>query len=226
MQGTPFIPKRCYLCGKPIVGTYYTDWAGHCVCASHKSTLTQCVSCSQFCDRHAKSIGRGKMVCTHCQKNRIDHEEAKKIVQYIQNLYSKTPIGRIEGWRLKMGSADAMFRLGKDDKAQGYAQDGGNEYTIYILRDVSRVEFARVLAHEMLHVYQFIRHISPARAKCEGFCNLGSYYVLSSIKNPEAKAAIERFMQDSSPIYGTGFRDMLVYYKRGGWNAAIKHLKE
>lgn len=225
MAGASTNPIRCYICGKQIVGKYYIDWAGHCVCASHMSTLAHCSICRQFCDHHAKAIGRGMMACQHCQKYRIEQAEAGKVIQYIQHLYSQTPLGRIEGWQLKMANAEAMFRLTKDDKARGLAQATGNKYTIYILRDLSQVAFAQVLAHEMLHVYQYARHLTPPQPRYEGFCNLGSYYVLTAIGNPEAKAAIEGLRKDASPIYGAGFRDMLSCYTSGGWDAAIRHLR-
>lgn len=52
---------------------------------------------------------------------------------------------------------------------RGLARSVGTDYTIYIFRELSRVAFVQVLAHEMLHVYQYINGINPPKSKCEGF---------------------------------------------------------
>ena len=210
------------------MGKYYTDWAGHCVCESHFATLTKCSVCGAFCDRHARDIGMGMKVCTHCQQYRIEQPDAKKIIAYIQSLYEKTPLGKIRGWALKMVDVSTLFKMCKDTKARGLAQAIGEKYTIFILRDLSQIAFAQVVAHEMLHIYQYMRHISSSTSKCEGFCNLGSYFVLSSIRSlerdSEVQAAIQSLLKDPSPIYGDGFREVLTEYQKGGWEAAIKHI--
>ena len=73
-----------------------------------------------------------------------------------------------------------------------------------------------------------MHHISPSAPKCEGFCNLGSYVVLSSIKAQEKASEVQTAMQcllkDPSPIYGDGLREVLSEYTRGGWEAAIKYI--
>lgn len=219
---------HCYICGKRITGKYYTDWAGHCVCESHFATITRCAVCGAFCNKHAKDIGMGMKVCTHCQQCRIEQPEAKRIIGYIQNLYERTPLGKISGWTLKMVDANMLFKMSKDDKTRGLARAIGEEYTIFVLRELSQIAFAQVVAHEMLHIYQYLRHISPSAPKCEGFCNLGSYVVLSSIKVPgkdsEIQEAIQCLLKDPSPIYGDGLREVLSKYKKGGWEAAIKYI--
>lgn len=219
---------RCYTCGKRITGKYYTDWAGHCVCESHFATLAKCSVCGVFCDKHAKDIGMGMKVCTHCQQYRVEQSDAKEIITYIQSLYEKTPLGKISGWTLKMVDVSTLFKMCKDRKARGLAQAIGEKYTIFIWRELSQIAFAQVVAHEMLHIYQYMQHISSSASKCEGFCNLGSYFVLSSIKSPErdseVQAAIQCLLKDPSPIYGDGFREVLTEYQKGGWEAAIKHI--
>lgn len=212
---------NCLYCGKRIIGRYYYDWAGHTVCEKHFANIVTCASCGQYCDAHAKDIGMGMKVCTHCQKYRIEQADSDKVINFIKSLYAQTEIGQITNWHLKMVSAEKMYQLTHDKGTRGLAQAVGSDYTIFIYRELSRVAFAQVLAHEMLHIYQYNRNIHPAKSLCEGFCNLGSYVVLKAIHVKEADAAIENMKKCTDPIYGDGFRHLLAIYQKGGWHDAI-----
>ena len=120
-----------------------------------------------------------------------------------------------------MVNAETLYKLTSDLNTRGLARAVGNEYTIYVFRELSRVAFAQVLAHELLHVYQYTNNIHPPKAKCEGFCNLGSYVVLKAINNAEAKAAINNLRSNPDKIYGDGFRLLFDTYTVGGWKSAI-----
>lgn len=183
-----------------------------------------CASCGQFCDSKAKPIGRGEFVCKHCQTYRIEQTEADNIITFVKQQYAKAGISIGAKWHLKMITAEALFQKTKDKNTRGLAQMVGTEYTIFIYRELSRVAFAQVLAHEMLHIYQYVRHINPDKARCEGFCNLGSYVILTAIGNDEAKAAIENLKASTDSIYGDGFREMLTIYQHAGWQGAIKEV--
>ena len=217
---------RCHVCHKQINGQYYYDWAGHSICASHIHNVTKCASCGQFCDNRAKDIGLGMQICGHCQKYRIEHKDSDSIIQFVKSIYQDTPIGNITHCKLMMVDAETLYKKTKDKNTRGLAQAVGTEYTIFIYRELSRVAFAQVLAHEMLHVYQYTNHINPPKALCEGFCNLGSYVILSAINNKEAKAAIDNLNKSPDPIYGDGFRQILSIYNEGGWQKVINKIKE
>lgn len=180
-----------------------------------------CASCGQYCDVHAKDIGMGMKICPHCQKYRIEQADSDKVINFIKGIYAQTEVGHITNWHLKMVSAEKMYQLTHDKNTRGLAQAVGSDYTIFIYRELSRVAFAQVLAHEMLHIYQYNRNIHPAKSLCEGFCNLGSYVVLKAIHVKEADAAIENMKKCTDPIYGDGFRHLLAIYKKGGWHDAI-----
>lgn len=212
---------NCLYCGKRIIGKYYYDWAGHTVCEKHFANIVTCASCGQYCDVHAKDIGMGMKICPHCQKYRIEQADSDKVINFIKGIYAQTEVGHITNWHLKMVSAEKMYQLTHDKNTRGLAQAVGSDYTIFIYRELSRVAFAQVLAHEMLHIYQYNRNIHPAKSLCEGFCNLGSYVVLKAIHVKEADAAIENMKKCTDPIYGDGFRHLFAIYKKGGWHDAI-----
>ena len=215
----------CFYCNKRINGRYYFDWAGHNICASHISHVKKCASCGQFCDSKSKDIGLGMKICAHCLKYRIERKDSDAIIKFIKQIYQSTEIGVVTGWSLKMVDAETLYKMTHDMNTRGLARAEGNKYTIFIYRELSRVAFAQVLAHEMLHVYQYTHGFHPIKPKCEGFCNLGSFVILSAINNSEAKAAIENLKRNEDPIYGNGFRAMLSVYESSGWHAAIKQIK-
>lgn len=216
---------KCFICNKSIVGRYYYDWAGHCICESHYSSIVKCASCGQFCNSKAKPIGNEEMICQHCQTYRIEQQDADNIIIFIKQQYAKVGIEIGAKWHLKMISAEALFQKTKDKNTRGLAQMYGSEYTIYVYRELSRVAFAQVIAHELLHVYQYARNIHTNKAKSEGFCNLGSYLILKAIDNPEANAAIQNLKKSEDPIYGDGFRQMLVILEKSGWQAVLNEIR-
>jgi hypothetical protein len=147
------------------------------------------------------------------------------IANFVKGIYRKSPIGEVTNWHFKAIDAEGMYKKTGDKNVRGLAQSIGLDYTVYVYMELSRVAFAQVLAHEVLHIYQYRNHISPPKAICEGFCNLGSYIVLKQINNAEAKAAIESLKRNPDPIYGEGFRHMLSIFEAGGWDAAIMEVK-
>jgi len=108
----------------------------------------------------------------------------------------------------------------------GLAQGVGSDYTVFFYRHITVVAFADVLAHELLHIWQYDHHIAPDALHCEGFCNLGSYFILSAIGNAEANARIERMLKSPDPVYGDGVRLMKRHYDHGGWLEAIRVVKQ
>lgn len=217
---------KCIICHKGVNGEYFVDWAGNKACVTHKNELVQCASCFQYCTSSAIDIGAGQKLCSRCQKNRVKSEDTKKISDFINSFYENWGLSIVSNWTLKMISAEEMLQKTGNTNTRGLAESFDNNYTIYIYRELSRVQFAKTLAHEMLHIYQYQHNIeSSDKAKYEGFCNLGSYQILKQINNVEARAAIKNLKESDDPIYGDGFRTMLGFFENGGWTEAISKLK-
>ena len=90
------------------------------------------------------------------------------------------------------------------------------KHTIYIFNHLPKIQFAGVLAHEMLHVWQHEKGISLPPMYTEGFCNLGSYVVYTSIDTEVSRHFMKRLEEDLHPIYGDGFRKVLEVYRKIG----------
>lgn len=90
---------------------------------------------------------------------------------------------------------------------------------------MSRTSYTSVLAHEMLHLWQYKNGLSLRQDICEGFCNLGSYEILKSIGTQVAKSRMAIMEKPTDPIYGDGFRKVKVVYDRGGCAEVINKIK-
>lgn len=216
----------CLHCGNTITGTYYKDWAGNIVCTSCHNRVHRCVSCGQYCDHKAKNIDDGKMICENCQRYYMRKKDAGWMIRYINSIYEKEGLGRIGKWKLKGADTATLTMLSGNPDTRGLAQRRGDEYTIYIYRHLSRTAFAEVLAHEMLHIWQYERDIDADAILMEGFCNLGSFIILNKIGTPRAFNFIRTMNANTDPIYGEGFRIMRDIYKVSGWRGVIRKLTE
>ena len=217
--------RKCLYCGQDILSSYYYDWAGNAICSKHGlNAIQRCVSCQRFVDTSAADIGNGIKLCRKCQANLITMEAARKLIDNIKILYRNCGIGEISGCNIEVEEAQSFFARSGNFKCRGLAHRYGSQYTIYILRSVSQVVFADVLAHEKLHIWQYNHNCHPDSFRCEGFCNLGSYYILTKIKNPESEARIQGMLDNQDPIYGEGFRYMKNIYDKTGWPGAIAEI--
>lgn len=221
----PHPERSCLICGYPPQSTYYVDWAGNRVCKDHQDIAQHCISCGRYCaPRNKYDFGNRFSLCTICESDLINKEIVGSVVAYIKKAYVKAGLGEINNWHLYVTDPQTMYSKRKNPYIKGFASRKGNTYEIYVLKHLSRVSFADVLSHEILHIWQYNHNYSPEDWKCEGFCNLGSFYVLSHIATPEAYERIAAMESNPDPVYGEGFRKMKAVYTEGGWNAAIKQL--
>lgn len=90
------------------------------------------------------------------------------------------------------------------------------KHTIYIFDYLPKIKFAGVLAHEMLHAWQHEKGISMPPMLTEGFCNLGSYVVYAAINTELSRHLMKSLEEDTDPVYGDGFRNVLEVYRKEG----------
>lgn len=201
----------------------YADWSGQMICSSHDpSSATYCLSCRRFCNpSESINLGYGTYLCGICRDDIVNKETASSIVEYIRDGYRKAGLGEISNWHLKVIDVPSMRAKYGDVNVAGFATQTGSLFEVTVLRHLSRVAFANVLAHELLHIWQYNRNLSPESSLSEGFCNMGSYYVLKHIATNEAHAFMEMLERNPDPIYGDGFRRVKSVFDKGGWEEVI-----
>lgn len=214
---------QCCICGKPVLGMAYRDQYGNIACASHKPL--QCLCCGGFCKSDAVEIAQGRKLCSRCQKFSSSREDARKIIRMIRARYASVGLGKIERFHLELVSITdmaAMAHTGGD--VLGLATQIRGEYHIRVCKHLSHTAIAGVLAHEILHIWQFQRHLYPQPEICEGFCDLGSYEIYSHIPTKHAQVRINMLQNEQLPVYGPGYRRVKAYYDKYGWKGVIEKI--
>lgn len=104
--------------------------------------------------------------------------------------------------------------------------DGEQAFEIHIIAGLTKLDFAEVLAHEIMHTWINQNQITmSSKADVEGLCNYASYIVLRSVNTTYAKNLISAMMQNPDPIYGQGFRDVKSEIDRIGFNSYLNMLR-
>lgn len=218
------ILKRCFICGNTIRGEYYRDHLNHFACNHHQ--LGWCFSCYGLCDpkKSVEVEGYGH-ICPDCVEKSISPADAVKLVGYVYNYYKKLNLS-FPAHKLHLITFEEMRERFQGQSAMGLAYNKyDGVYRVCILKNLSKIAFAGVFAHEVLHLWQYGMKINAPDHICEGFCNLGQYMVLSSINNKEEAALRMRAnMGNNDMIYGEGFRLMKVIYDSRGWNGVIEEM--
>ncbi len=109
-------------------------------------------------------------------------------------------------------------------------------FAILILNHLPKILFQSVLAHELLHAFFRLNDFPTMSPQVEeGACQLMSYLYLKAPQSREDVPANYRrhveyyetkIWQETSPVYGDGFRLAFAAYERYGLRRLISHLKE
>ena len=215
------ISATCLICGSPIVGTYYVDSYGNKVCEQHHENVFHCSCCGCFCGKESIELSNGVIVCEDCYKNFPSDDECKRIIRHIRRVYRSLPIGSIHTFRL-LRIPSAEWSEGRN--VTGLASRIGRTYTIKVPEFLSKTVLAEVLAHEMLHLWLYDKNVSKKQRIIEGFCNLGSFEILSRIKTEKARVKRDSILVNPDAIYGDGFRIVKKVYDNSGWDGVIKKI--
>lgn len=155
--------------------------------------------------------------------SQLTRKKAILLVKYVHNFYEKLGMS-FPGHKLRLVSVKEMTELVMNDLGNGISAAYGLAYDKYdgsyhvcVLRNLSKIAFAGTFAHEILHLWQYGKHIDAPAPVCEGFCNLGKYLLLSTIDKAEAHRRMSYEMLDPDPVYGEGFRSLKVLYDTRGW---------
>lgn len=231
-MGLNFNTLTCCICGQEITGSYYTDIYKRPACGLHHQTICYC--CGRFCDpAKSRFVPRYGHFCGHCEQRKVTAESAVRMAGVINKFYRENRI-LTPPYKLYIVDTDQMFHHGKSTGTNPvglatwrHAPPAENRRTnvVYLLDSLSRTLAASVMAHEVLHLWQYERYIKAPQVISEGFCNLGSYLFLQYINREESLHHGEMMMRDRDPVYGQGFRDIKAEFDKGGWKGVVSLLK-
>ena len=229
---------KCVICDSDIRGRYLIDNWNQAICDCH--IIEYCSSCGRFVRPTDLHLADGRCICSHCAPSIVSlptHIQwVETRVRAILASYGISVIPKDVPIHLVTPSEMAKLH---GTKQINLLQPGltktmqisallfsHRKHKIYIFNQMPKIQFAGVLAHELLHVWQNEKGISLPPPLTEGFCNLGSYVVYKSIGNELAMHLIKNLENDPSPVYGDGFRKVFEVYKReGDLNKTMKCIK-
>lgn len=216
---------KCDICGHEIEGQYHIDGYGRTSCMRHPAIMCYC--CYRLCSAgNSVKVEPYGYFCPECNSRLVDAESAKRIAGYISSYYDANRF-KIPHYELKLVHAGTLVKESGGDTS-GEAAIGlaysCTPYRILILRQLSRTGFARILAHEVLHLWQYSTGLELPSIYREGVCELGSYLFLKHLGKPEANVQADITARNANEIYGEGFRLLNSVYTQLGWEGVVKNL--
>lgn len=165
-----------------------------------------------------------QQICRYMPNHKkVSAIKAIKLIGYVRGFYRSQGLGEIGHIELHVLSRKDMAKL-YGNNVEGIACSFG---VINMLRDVEPSRFCEIFAHELLHIWQYEHgYFEVEPSIYEGFCNLGSYLFLKRVGTEGCLKCAESLLYNPDPIYGQGFRDMLIIYKQSGWKGCIRKLEK
>lgn len=157
-------------------------------------------------------------------------KDVSEIYTYVVNVFKRYGVDYMPHIPVIIISKEQMYQEAGNRKTVGLAYtqefaDGEQAFEIHMISGLTKLDFAEVLAHEIMHTWINQNGINiSSKADEEGLCNYASYIVLSEVGNDYAKSLINAMMHNSDPIYGVGFRNVKSKIEKIGFHQYLQTL--
>ena len=227
------INEYCTICLNTLNESYLIDAWGNKFHHYHEKDGHYCNSCSRLISEGLTNGGYrtsdNRYICSLCYPNLVyDNVAIEKSRMAVIKQLGK--VGFIElPIDIVIVLMDKSDLLKKSQNAyhknlKGFTKIDKDNYTIYILNNLHKIEFEAVLAHEYLHVWQEELNIKLNDTRSEGLCNLGSALIYDNYNNQFSKI-LKIALNNDLTIYGDGYRIMNNMKIQVGWNQLINSIK-
>lgn len=158
-------------------------------------------------------------------------KDVSQVYTYVINVFKSYNIDYMPHIPVLIISREQMYQESGNRRTVGLAYtqtfpDGEQAFEIHIISGLTKLDFAEVLAHEIMHTWVNQNQINIASgADLEGLCNYASYIVLKSVNTGYAQNLISAMMCDPDPIYGEGFRNVKSMIEEIGFNEYLYILR-
>jgi len=214
----------CQLCRMAITGSYIQSPFGDSVCTRHGDP-SQCANCLRFSSTREPYCGRCLQTAVH------DTQQMRSSVSSVLKW-----LGSLLG---NNGLSSIPTMVGTDDQftAQclgftAWTSDGRTvDSKIFIRSGMPTIQCEQVLAHEYGHVllvadpvnFGFTGGLDASQAvEEEGFCELLSYLYISQVSHPDRDRKLHAIRENTTPIYGEGFRRLWNRFEELGSLLAVR----
>jgi hypothetical protein len=227
----------CCICNSVILTgeQYRYDEHGNTTHVYHKDP-----DCCPVCDRligKFSSNGKitypdGRYICGFCaNENPVNNMEIlKQAFFYAKNLLQE------KGFEFPkvvvcLASKNDFIRLGYHNGlglTSSWVTIGQGKHKIRVLYGLPMLLTTGVLAHELLHVWQNSRGLSPEPVISEGLCELGSGLIYQRSKNNVllGKLLFQKLETNRLSTYSEGFKFMKNMLENYGWQAVREYVKQ
>jgi hypothetical protein len=234
---------RCAVTGKQITGEYLFDFWGNNYSKYLESKIPRCDYCGRLISDVTTGGGAtytdGRHICNLCYPETVtDLKQARDLLNKVKAIlanngiiidYDKIGLQLVDGNRLKKLSGNV------NDNEMGFVEYEYSSYEnvvimkrleVFILTGIPKMHFNSVVAHELMHVWQYLHGmLDNDPAFSEGSCNYASYLTLQTLTGKMSDYIIHNLENDPTADYGDGFRRVKKLVERRGINYWLDYLK-
>lgn len=235
------LAPRCSLCDKPLIDQYQVNYWGERYCVDHAEKLASCTYCGRLVAHTTKKERRRSVEdisCAICASTAVnDALQAKLLITNLVNWVEAQGMRfRQKTLRIELlNRVDFMSREGgrRDPLGMTFSTrylrhkkvDHAKIESVAILQGLPHTLFEGVSIHELGHVWLVQQNIvNLPLIDEEGFCELLSYRHYMGIGSKADLFYARSIAENSSPVYGDGFRKLKKLEDRVGFAQIIKSL--
>ncbi len=237
------VGKKCIVCNEVAIGGAYIDIRENAVCRRHRDDVLECHSCFSYVSPDlvdgSSRYSDGRVICNLCRATAVeDDNEATAIMEEVKAQLAGAGLAIDREFKLKFVPIDELSKLSSSYQREQLGVTrfrktemlGGlvtfQDFEIYILSGLPRPQLKAVLAHEMMHVWQFVNAPNLQNLQlCEGSCQYAAYLVLMDDSSEEGQFFSKIIEEHKDSNYGDGFRFVLEEVKRRGFISWLEYLK-
>jgi len=238
-----FVGQRCVVCGETAQGEFLVDSRGNAVCKEHHDQAASCHACRQFLspvqNGRWSQYQDGRITCRQCDATAVNNiEEGRKLAAEVQAELEAAGVTVDQKFKLSFVSLHELNRASENVQADQlgvtlYEKSemlGGlvssKKFEIRVLYGLPRAQLRAVLAHELMHVWQFAQAAQPQnQPMCEGTCQYAAYLILQNDETADGRYFLDYLLSQDDKIYGQGFQNVLGYVNSVGLNAWLDYLE-
>jgi hypothetical protein len=238
----------CDICGDIITDEYIQDFWENKYHKHHVDEYESCKYCQRLICNEITGGGiqyrDGRNICGICLEKAIT--TGRQAVQLLEKVRDQLAINDIfvtEKINLQLVNIDRLKKICGShlDKMSGCttcetknvlsslqsSTSNSQNFDIYILNGLPRMDFIWVVAHEMMHVWLCVNGSwAMDDTLREGNCNYASYLVLKENPGKESDFIIRNMNNSDNEIYGNGFRRVRRYAENHGIKRWLSYIRE
>ncbi|MBN1879335.1 hypothetical protein JW823_04415 [bacterium] len=217
---------RCAGCNRLLGGSYSTFKGFDGVfCESCVKNTPVCISCLRPCGSHPHGLGNGNSICPECAKTAvIGEQQLELVISSVSRYMARNLLMTIEH-PIDFKLVDSTGRQAAHDNR--YRESGrfirfGEDFTIKIVKGLSRTICIETVAHELAHAWQAENWPNlPGDELVEGFAQWTAAKILAGMGYSDM---IERLYYRDD-VYGRGYRCVADIEQRYGLNGVFNELE-